>query len=95
MGGKQSGASPVIVAEDNSQVQQEYKYHPYKVRGFARQSKSGKALNFIIKESDGELHLLTVAKLDIIDAFEHGTQCCVIEYQLSDEEKKELKKNGN
>lgn len=95
MGGKQTTDSPVIVAEDNSTEQQEYKFHPYKVRGFARRSKSGKALNFIIKESDGELHLLTVAKLDIIDAFEHGTQCCIIEYQLSAEEKAELKKNGN
>jgi hypothetical protein len=95
MGGKQTTPAPIIVAEDNSQQQQEYKYHPYKVRGFARRSKSGKAINFVIRESDGELHLLTVAKMDIIDAFDQGTQCCIIEYQLSDEEKVELKKNGS
>lgn len=96
MSGKQIASSPESeIVKNNSQEQQKYDYHPYKVRGFAKQSKSGKAINFIIKESDGELHLLTVAKSDIIDAFGFGTQCCVIEYQLSDEEKKELKKNGN
>ena len=93
MGGKQT--SEIIVASEiDAADSQNYKYHPYKVRGFARASKSGRAINFVIKESDGELHFLTVSKLDIIDSFEHGTQSCVIEYQLSDEEKKELKKNG-
>ena len=89
MGGKQTLREP-----KSEEVPETYKYHPYTVRGFCRPSKSGKALNITLKEADGELHLLTVSKLDIIDAFKNGTQCCVIEYQLSPEEKKELKKNG-
>jgi hypothetical protein len=95
MGGKQAttDAAPVIAQDDNAGEGQTYKYHPYKVRGFARASKSTRALNITIRESDGELHLLTITKLDILDAFNHGTQCCAIEYQLSDEEKQELKKN--
>lgn len=96
MGGKQTADStPIIEESDNIEVHQNYKYHPYKIRGFARQSKSGKALNITIKENDGELHLITISKLDLIDAFEHGTQCCAIEYELTDEEKKEMKKNGS
>jgi hypothetical protein len=93
MGGKQATeVAPTNIVEET----QQYKYHPYLVRGFVRASKSGKALNITIKESDGELHLLTISKLDIIDAFKQGTQCCAIEYQLSPEEKAELKKNhGN
>lgn len=92
MGGKQTTVDAPI--ENVEQIQTTYKYHPYKVRGFARASKSGKALNILIKEEDGN-HLLTISKLDIIDTFQYGTKCCVIEYQLSDEEKKELKNNGS
>lgn len=90
MGGKQTLKEPVKEAV----VSENYSYHPYSVRGFCRVSKSGKALNILIREADGELHLLTIAKADIIDAFKHGSQCCAIEYQLSAEEKKELKNNG-
>lgn len=88
MGGKQTPEEPLM---DESEQHQEYDYHPYKVRGLARISKSGKALNILIKESDGN-HLLTISKLDIIDAFKNGSQCCAIEYQLSDEERKNLTK---
>lgn len=94
MGGKQATAAPVTENDVTSEESQEYKYHPYKVRGFARASKSGRALNVWIKESDGELHLITIARLDILDAFNHGSQCCAIEYQLSAEEKAEMKKDG-
>ena len=73
---------------------QDYKPHSYKIRGFARASKSGKALNLSIKEGD-VVHLLTISKADIADSFNHGTQCCIIEYELSAEEKKEMKKNGS
>jgi hypothetical protein len=73
---------------------QNYKPHLYKVRGFARVSKSGKALNLSIKEGE-VVHLLTISKADIIDSFNHGTQCCIIEYELSVKEKQELKKNGS
>ena len=90
MGGKQIASAP---AEDVA-LPQQYEYHSYTVRGFARISKSGKALNITIKEN-GELHLMTISKMDIIDAFENGTQCCIIEYKLSDKEKQELKKNGD
>lgn len=95
MGGKQkTGATSTNLDEEVPEI--EYKYHPYIVRGFARASKSGKALNITIKESDGELHLLTISKLDILDAFNVGSHCCAIEYQLTKEEKEELKKNhGN
>lgn len=94
MGGKQIIAE-IAPIDGTDEKDASYKYHPYKIRGFVRASKSGKALNITLKESDGNLHLITIAKLDIIDAFKNGTQCCAIEYQISDEEKKEMKENGN
>lgn len=90
MGGQQTNmVSPVINAEVKS-----YEYNPYKIKGFARSSKSGKALNLLIKMDDGIEHLLTISKQDIIDSFNNGSQCCIIEYELTKKEKKELKENG-
>ena len=70
----------------------------YSVRGFAQRSNSGKALNIGIKFPDGSLHLMSIAKSDIIDAFKYGTKCCVIEYNLTKEQivkhKQEMKENG-
>lgn len=88
MGGQQT-------TDKNSEeeLSRNYNYRPYIVRGFARISKSGKALNVLIKEADGN-HLISISKSDIIDAFKHGSQCCAIEYQLTDIERKELK-NGS
>lgn len=93
MGGQQTNAvkTPVIVAEEKPQ---NYTYHLYKVKGFARSSKSGKALNLLIKMDDGSEHLLTIAKQDIIDSFNNGSQCCIIEYELTKKEKQEMKENG-
>lgn len=89
MGGQQT-----VDKNSEEELSHKYNHRQYIIRGFARTSKSGKALNLIIIESDGN-HLLSISKADIIDAFEHGSQCCAIEYQLSDAERKELKHNGS
>lgn len=89
MGGQQT-----VDKELEESSGRKYNHRQYIIRGFARVSKSGNALNLIIAESDGN-HLVSISKSDIIDAFKHGSQCCAIEYQLTDTERKELKHNGS
>jgi hypothetical protein len=84
------GGNQTVVTQSQQIDEQHYKHRPYSIRGFARSSKSGNALNILITEADG-LHLISLSKADIADAFNHGSQCCAIEYNLTDEERKELK----
>jgi len=88
------GGNQTVVVRSEQIDEQKYKQRQYTIRGFARSSKSGNALNLLITEADG-LHLLSLSKLDIIDAFNHGSQCCAIEYNLTEDERKELKSHGN
>ena len=105
MGGKQAGYKPVecqsLEKDDYEEdeiktIHKENNYTPYKVVGFAHKSNSGKALNVVLKDSNGEKRLITISKSDIIDAFKFGSSPCVIEYELTKEQKeKEMLKNGS
>jgi hypothetical protein len=88
------GGSQTVVVQSEQIDEQKYRHRQYTIRGFARASKSGNALNLLITEADG-LHLISLSKADIIDAFNHGSQCCAIEYNLTEDERKELKSHGN
>jgi hypothetical protein len=100
MGGKQSGYKGVegrSLEKDEEEIKtihNENNENTYKVVGFAHKSNSGKALNVVLKDSTGEKRLITISKSDIIDAFKFGSSPCVIEYNLTKEQKdKEIEKN--